>query len=152
MARGLPAWAREYIGIPFLDKGRTREGCDCWGLNRLIWSEQFSVRVPSFLDAYEEAHDGVTVAKAIVEYGLKDPIWHRVTAGQESLGDGVHMVGFCKIDGHWEKAEMHVGIVLVPGVLIHIEHGIDASLMNYREKLAGANRVLGFYRHEELTR
>lgn len=146
----LPTWAREYIGIPFVDKGRTREGCDCWGLNRLIWGEQFSFWVPSFLGAYEEAHDGVTVAKAIVDYGLTDPIWHKVNPGQECLGDGVHLVGFCKVDGHWERAEMHVGIVLAPGTLIHVEYGIDASLMKYREELGGARRVLGIYRHEEL--
>jgi lipoprotein Spr len=148
----LPSWAREYIGIPFLDKGRTRDGCDCWGLNRLIWGERFFLWVPSFLDAYEEAHDGATVARAIVDYGLTDPAWREVAAGQERLGDGVHLVGYYKIDGRWEKAEMHVGIVLAPGVLIHIEEGIDASLMNYREKLGGANRVLGFYRHVELAR
>ncbi len=146
----LPAWGRVYIGIPFLDKGRTCEGCDCWGLTRLIWGEQFSLRVPSFLDTYEEAHDGATVARAIVNYGLTNPIWHEVAPGQERSGDAVHMVGYYKIDGHWEKAEMHVGIVLEPGVLIHVEEGINASLMNYREKLAGADRVLGFYRHEEL--
>lgn len=151
MPRKLPVWAREYIGIAFLDKGRTHEGCDCWGLNRLIWGEQFALWVPSFLDVYEDAHDGVTVAKAIINYGLIDPIWQRISAGHERLGDGVHLVGYCKIDGRWERAEAHVGIVLVPGVLIHIEHGIDASLMNYREKLAGAKRVLGFYRHKELV-
>ena len=147
----LPAWARMYIGIPFTDKGRTHKGCDCWGLNRLIWDEQFSLRVPSFLDAYEEAHDGVTVAKAIVDYGLTDPVWIKIAPGLERLGDGVHLVGYCKIDGRWERAEMHVGIVLAPGRLIHIEHGIDASLMNYREELGGARRVLGFYRHVELA-
>ncbi len=150
--KSLPPWARAYIGIPFLDKGRSREGCDCWGLARLIWAEQFSLFIPSFLDAYEEAHDGVTTARAIANYGLKDPLWRKITEGQERLGDGVHLLGYYKIDGRWERAEMHMGIVLAPGVLIHVEHGIDASLMNYREKLAGAHRVLGFYRHEELTR
>lgn len=29
-------WWNEYVGLPFADKGRTREGCDCWGLVRLV--------------------------------------------------------------------------------------------------------------------
>lgn len=149
MTSELPTWAREYIGIPFLDKGRTRDGCDCWGLNRLIWAEHFSVRVPSFSETYSEANDGIAVEEAIAEYGLKDPIWVKIDAGKERLGDGVHMVGYCKVNDHWERAGMHVGVVLAPGTLIHIEEGKDASLMRYREKLGGSHRVLGFYRHKD---
>ena len=30
----LPGWVRDYVGIPFRERGRTPEGADCWGL---VW-------------------------------------------------------------------------------------------------------------------
>ena len=51
-------WYNDYVGIPFLDKGREKTGADCWGLVRLIYDEQFNVKLPSFADAdYDYADD-----------------------------------------------------------------------------------------------
>lgn len=44
-------WYNDYVGIPFLDKGRTKAGSDCWGIVRLIYDEQFNIKLPSFADA-----------------------------------------------------------------------------------------------------
>ncbi len=44
----LPIWAAHYIGIPFADHGRNREGLDGWGIVRLICAEQFGIALPSF--------------------------------------------------------------------------------------------------------
>jgi cell wall-associated NlpC family hydrolase len=36
----IPAWAADYVGIPFREHGRSRDGADCWGLYWL--SRRFS--------------------------------------------------------------------------------------------------------------
>lgn len=49
-------WVRNYIGIPFISKGRTHEGCDCYGLARLVWTEQYGfVRLPLLDGNYTNA-------------------------------------------------------------------------------------------------
>lgn len=66
-----PAWASDYIGLPFADHGRTREGADCWGLVRLVYAEVFNLALPSYASTYTDAHDQASVSAA-VERGLQD--------------------------------------------------------------------------------
>jgi hypothetical protein len=74
-----------------------------------------------------------------------------VAPGAEREGDGVLMTGFYREDGAFHKAQMHVGVVVAPGVLIHIERGTDAALGRYRDDRRLRGRVVGFYRHARLA-
>jgi cell wall-associated NlpC family hydrolase len=48
-------WVKNYIGIPFASGGRTREGCDCYGLVRLVLGEVYGVNLPELSDGYNNA-------------------------------------------------------------------------------------------------
>lgn len=146
----LPAWSEKYIGIPFLDHGRAWEGCDCYGLCALIWREQFNLKVPSYGETYATVLDGATVSDAIRMNGTESEEWQEIPAGDEKAGDAVLCSGFYNIEGGWKKADMHVGLVLKPGTMIHVERGIDASLADYRKDRRFNRRVVGFYRHQKL--
>lgn len=56
----LPSWVSRYVGVEFSPHGRTLEGCDCYGLVRIVLAEQFNVHLPrldteyEFGDAYSE--------------------------------------------------------------------------------------------------
>lgn len=41
-------WESQYQSIPFVDKGRTFAGCDCWGLVRLILFREKNIETPSY--------------------------------------------------------------------------------------------------------
>lgn len=49
------SWAAKYIGILFVEHGRTREGCDCWGLLRLVYREEFGIELPG----YDERNESI---------------------------------------------------------------------------------------------
>jgi len=142
----LPEWAKKYIGIPFVELGRDIKGCDCWGLTRLICMNELGFTVPSFTEKYESTYKGENVKDALDTLGVKDKHWDEIEVGKEELGDHVLMYGIYEIEGKKIRAPMHVGLVLIPGTMIHIEENIDSVLCPYREDRHMKRRVIGFYR------
>jgi len=149
LAHELPSWPAGYAGIPFADRGRTRAGCDCWGLARLIWRDRCDLRLPEGA-GYATAHDPDAVA-GVIQGGLA-PDWLTVPAGEERPYDGVLLAGLSQVGGGpVRRTPMHVGVVIVPGWLIHMQDGVGVAVEDYRNGRRLRHRVLGFYRHCELA-
>jgi cell wall-associated NlpC family hydrolase len=128
---------RAYVGIPFRERGRDRSGCDCWGLVRLVLAERFALELPS-LDGYTSVRDRERIG-ALIEDDL--PAWIEVT-GLERAGDVVLLA----IAGR----PLHVGLVVAPATMLHIERGIAACLERY-DRLPWCRRVPGVYRHRAMA-
>lgn len=128
-----------YVGLPWLERGRDCTGIDCWGLLALFYRDVFGIDLPSFSDDYQTVADHAAVADLM---NGNMSAWREVEAGTERFGDGVLM----SIGG----APAHVGIVVKPGLVLHIERGTGSIIESYY----GARlkrRVLGFFRHESLA-
>ena len=124
-------WADEYVGIPYLARGRTRSGCDCWGLVRLVLEERFGVVVPRF-DDYDEAGIG---SRDIVDERF--PLVDAVEIVNPESGDIVLM----RLRGQ----PCHVGIVVGGGYMLHTLRAHEAALDRYTGP-RWAHNVEGFYR------
>lgn len=131
----VPFWAGRYIGLPFEDHGRSRSGLDCWGLARLVLSEQFGIALPSFAAEYRRTTDTGRISDLILR---EIPAWQFVAAGEEALGDIIIL--------RQRGAPMHVGIVLGDKRMLHIERGIDSAIEAYSGP-CWRDRVFGFYRY-----
>ena len=146
----LPGWAKDYIGLKFKERGRDRDGCDCWGLVRLIAMNELGFNLPSFGEEYESTYKGTEVVEALDVHGIKDGHWIQIEEGAEKLGTFILMNGLYLIDGVRHRAPMHVGVVVASGRMIHIEEGIDSVLCKYREDRYTRKRIVGFYNHRDL--
>lgn len=130
-------WWNEYVGLPFADKGRTREGCDCWGLVRLVLHEQFGIDLPSYTDDYTSTADNAGIAGAI-DSNMAG--WRIVPPGEAREGD----VALFRIGG----LPLHVGVVIGDvRYMLHVCMGIDACTEQYRAP-RWLSRLEGVYRHE----
>lgn len=132
----LPDWAKNYVGIPFKENGRDRDGCDCWGLLTMIWQQEFGKPLPEYTGHRWKPHGsakeiGPDVSDYVSQFTLIKP-------EQAVMGDGV----LIRMRGH----PLHVGLVLEPGWMIHSHEEADSCIEDYRRP-TWERRILGFYRY-----
>lgn len=123
-----------YVGMPFVEHGRSRDGCDCYGLLRLVYMEQLGIVLPAYSEAYASTQDGPGLQALITD---ELPPWRSVSP--EIPLDAVLMTEGGVI--------RHVGVVERPGWVLHVEDGGAAVIEPYRHGRL-KRRVVGFYRHE----
>ena len=129
----IPKWCNDYVGMPFVDRGRDKSGCDCWGLVRLVLHERFNIAVKCFADDYRDAKDGDSISKICV---TEKELWSKVD--KPKAGDVILLL----IKG----LPWHIGIVVDPPWMLHVERGADAVMEKY-DNLMWRNRIEGFYRY-----
>jgi len=127
----------DYIGIPYKERGRTQEGCDCYGLFRLVY-QSFGVDLPAHDDGYLSVADQREIL-ILLDAGLPD--WHPVEPGDERPTDGILL----RLAGR----PYHVGVVVGNGRMIHTMDKAGACIEYYRS-VAYNRRVIGFFRHARL--
>jgi cell wall-associated NlpC family hydrolase len=137
------SWASDYIGTPFLDGGRTRDGLDCWGLVRLVYLEQLGIALPGFAEI--KAGDAKRVARAIAD-AIDTDEWISVLPGGARDFDVVVMRGN---EGR-SAMSRHVGVVAPNGRLLHIEDHVDAVCPALSSPTVSF-RITGIYRHHALA-
>lgn len=135
----LPAWAADYIGIPFLERGRTRAGLDCWGLVWDVYRTHFGIELPSYVDAYQTTKDLATIRLLILEGAAA---WTPMPMDDAEVGD----VCVLRVDG----SPWHVGLMLNNDWFIHV----DLALGVVREQRSSPIwycRVILIVRHPALV-
>lgn len=143
---------KPYVGLPFAEHGRDRSGVDCWGLVRLVIGDVTGVWLPSFSTTYASTTTGDEVAESVAVNCFNCPEWTTVPAGDERPTDMVVMKGWWRAPaGGLRSGPIHVGVVVRPGSMLHVEEGIDAAVGQYRSDLRIRPRVLRFVRHREVA-
>lgn len=147
----VPAWVRDFTGIPFVDLGLDRTGCNCWGLVRLVYAERLGVHLPSYVGGYQGvAEADATDIARLVRGGVVSDGWQELDwrAADDSLNwrvlkpyDGVLL----RIKGH----PMHMSLIVERGWILHTMPR-DLSKPERVDNLRWRNRIHSIYRHKKL--
>lgn len=146
----LPPWAASYVGLPYRDRGRARDGLDCWGLLCLVYAERCGIVLPAFdglgwhdfAAAAADRAGAAALARFManhMEGWAPIPAMPRERASWPALRecDAIHLTTMGE--------PVHCGVVLAPPWFLHIEEGIDSCIEDWTA-IRFRNRVAGFYR------
>ena len=132
-----------YVGIPFVDGGRERSGCDCWGLLRLVYREEAGIELPSYGEI--GAHELMAISRELSR-GMIDQTWRRVDGEAPRFLDVAVMKRLDKTGA----VPVHVGVMLDRRRLLHVEVETDSVLIPANHPSI-ASRLVGFYRHRDIA-
>lgn len=133
-------WSAKFVGLPWAEKGRAREGVDCWGLCHLVYAEALGVTLPSYVDQYACVAERAEIAALMSSDSLRWP-WAEVPLEDAREFD----IALFSRAG----LQSHVGIVIAAGRMLHIDSERHSCIETY---LAGRwrPRLIGIYRHAEV--
>lgn len=121
-----------YIGIPFKEHGRSLEGCDCYGLVRLVLQNEFQKSIPDFWD-YNTTIDHAKIASLIEE---NRPIIASIEKETPEEGD----VLIYRFNG----VPTHIGIYVGSGLVLHVMKGSNTCCVPYNKGIL-KGRLVGIY-------
>lgn len=132
-------WFASYVGLPFQSKGRDRSGLDCWGLVRLVYTEQLKVDLPSYGEI--SAFDLVRVSREIGS-ALSSSGW--LECKPKKFACAVMTAG--QDDRRLHRAPFHVGIYVDDTRILHVEPATDAAVVRATHPSI-SRRILGCYEY-----
>ncbi|MGO8093230.1 C40 family peptidase [Rhizobium leguminosarum] len=124
-----------FVGIPYVELGRTYEAADCWGVLRLYYRDVRGILLPSYIEEMEGREFRRNHISPLVA-GEKDQNWNEVD--RPEIGDAILMrVG---------RDESHVGVFIGNGQMLHSE-GPHPSLIERMGDMRWRSRITGYFRH-----
>lgn len=123
----------KYIQIPYKNKGREFDGCDCWGLVRLVYLHEYDIKLPILSNDYADASVGTEVGATVKNEKL---VIRNKQKESPEYGD---LIVF-NINGN----PCHIGMYIGKNRVLHILKGTDSTIENLNSfRLKG--RVEGYY-------
>lgn len=116
-------WADAYVGQP--GEGER----PCWLLVRRVWAE----RAGLFFPRYEGEEAAETIRREAARF-------IEIMPGEERELDAVLMNSPVKTAKGWERAELHIGVVVAAGMVLHVQQGELARVEPM--KRLGVTRIL----------
>ena len=134
----LPAWVEDYRSRPFERGADGPDFYDCYGLVCAVLRERWGAVVPSIDSIHTLADEGRLAA--ILEPA--DSPWVACDGGR--VGDAIAF----RAPGN--EAELHVGIVVAPGWMLHARAGVGVETARYERMPWAVLRVAAF-RHRDIV-
>jgi probable lipoprotein NlpC len=144
LAQGKLSWTQAFIGLRHVDHGRDFDGVDCWGLPKPVYRERAGIDLPAYDGDYLDGPERREIDALIA--GAPSPIWALVS--RDVLSRDVRELDLAAFRD--SPYRIHVGIVLRPGLMLHVARQDCAKIEDYRGG-QWSKRLIGVWRHAQLA-
>jgi len=128
------------LEVPFLDRGRSWMGWDCWGLVYMAYREVRNINLPYYTGQYSSSIRRNELNNLIKAEKQKTVVWSSVTDPEAMDGVLIRLLG----------RNCHIGLMIDKTHFIHAE----AKVMTHIGKVddifwrgEGYDKIEGFYRY-----
>lgn len=129
-----------FVGIPYIPQGRSKTGCDCWGLIRIVYLESFGVELPSYAGEYADPPE--TEERALLISREATASWTPVQAHEIEAGD-VMLAWLTD-----PRVPVHVGVMVDRFRVLHVgSSGLETSRVERIDSTFLSKRIVGFFRY-----
>lgn len=125
---------KSYITVPFLEKGRSKAGWDCWGVAYVMYKEFLNIDLPLYLDNYTSTEQK-DVLGVLIE-GQLEKMWMETKVPQPLDIISIRL----------RNRPMHVGVYIGKGRFIHALENTGTAIER-TDSITWKNRILGYYRY-----
>jgi cell wall-associated NlpC family hydrolase len=125
-------WFSDYVGIPFRTLGRTKEGCDCYGLVRIAMAEHYNVLLPELLE-YSDSLEYEETNKVILD---NIPLLSGEELSYPKEGSVVVLSN--------RGLESHIGLMVTDKLMLHTTSA-NGAVIEPVTSIRIKNRIRGYY-------
>lgn len=133
-------WSVPYVGLPWRERGVSRDGLACWGIVHLVYREVLGLEVPDYSVGVLSVAERERIAEIFADATATGP-WVNIRI-QDAAAFDVLVFRRAGMD-------MHVGLHAAPGRMLHITAGERSSIVDYSGG-AWKPRLSAVYRHKDL--
>ena len=124
----------KYIGVPFVDGGRTLEGADCYGLLKLFYKNEYNIEIPEIRILPNQPRRAW--ARFLVEIS---EIW------EETLDRKKGVVVVMAMDENHPKLVTHFGVMIDDKRVLHTLSKTESHIIELRDSRVKPF-IKGYYR------
>ena len=111
-----PTWLKQYVGIPFNEKGYSQTGSNCWGILYMVYKDRYNILLPNYSHDYTDTRDGSNIKQLIAQE--INSSWIQVKTPQ--FADAISL----SIQGQPWHCALYIG----ENKMLHCERGLNSCI------------------------